>query len=251
MAKPGTLRRAGGPHFGFAPGRLVENRYVLGEFIGAGYEGEVYHLTETRTGIERVVKFFYPDRYRDSMRGVRLARKFHRLRRCTVVLQYHHYGEISLRRKKIGYMVSELAAGQVLHDLTQAQPRKRFAPFEALHLILAIARGVSEIHDLGGYHGDIHEDNILVERRGVSFRIKLIDLFLHPRDTPDRRRLDVADLAHLLYMLVGGPAGYPGSPRLVKQIVCGRRRQTLYRKFPHAGALVDYLETFEWHEGAN
>ena len=64
--------------------------------LGCGEGDLLYFLKENRqvvgTGIERVVKFYYPDRYPDPRRAIRLARKFHRLRRCSLVLQYHHYG---------------------------------------------------------------------------------------------------------------------------------------------------------------
>lgn len=248
MSRGRTRKADGGPYFGFRPGRMLERRYLIGDFIGYGYEGEVYQIREASTGIERVVKFFYPDRYADPRHSVRVARKFHKLRNCSVVLQYHSHGEIGWRGLKVGYMVSELAPGRKLWDLLREQRRKRFHPFEALHIIHATAVGVAEIHALHEYHGDIHEDNILVERVGVGFRVKLIDLFLHKRDTPDRRLMDVADLCNLLYLLVGGPSGYPRSPRLVKEIVCGRRRETIYRKFPSAGALAGFMEQFPWPE---
>ena len=81
------MTRAHPDTFDFRPGRVLERRYVLGARIGGGYEGEVYHVTERRTHIERVAKFFYPDRFADRTRSVRLARKLHRLRDCRVVLQ--------------------------------------------------------------------------------------------------------------------------------------------------------------------
>jgi serine/threonine protein kinase len=249
MPRARTLNRESGPVFGFQPGRRVERYYVLGDFIGAGYEGEVYHLTEHKTGIERVIKFFYPHRHRDPRRSIRLARKLHRLRHCSVILQYHHHGELAWQGRKIPYMVSDLASGQMLHQLIQRQPRKRFHPFEALSLTYAIACGVAEMHDLGEYHGDIHEDNILVERRGVAFDIKLIDLYLHARWTANRLKMDVLDLAWLLYQLVGGPAGYSGSPKIIKEIVCGRRTQTICRKFATAGDLCRFVEQYPWPAG--
>jgi tRNA A-37 threonylcarbamoyl transferase component Bud32 len=249
MKRAQSLQGKGGPVFGFRPGRRVERHYILGEFIGSGYEGEVYHLTERGTGIERVVKFFYPDRYRDRRRSVRLARKFHRLRHCPVILQYHHHGELTWSGRSISYMISELAPGTILYDFLQQQPRKRLQAFEALHLTRAIVAGVAEIHALREYHGDIHEDNILVERRGVGFRVKLIDLYLHTRETADRLKLDVADIVNLLYMMVGGPSGYGKCPQIVKSIVCGRRRQQIYQRFPSAGALCHFMDSYAWPEG--
>lgn len=250
MVRAKTRAVEGGPRFGFRPGRRLDRRYILGEFIGYGWEGEVYHLTEVSTGIERVVKFFYVDRYRDPRRSIRLARKLHRLRDCSVILQYHHHGEIRFRGQKIGYMVSDLAPGRLLYDLQLEQRGKRFAPFEALHLFHAVARGVREIHALKDYHGDVHEENILVERQGLGFRVKLIDLYLHPRGTGEHRQIDVVDMANLLYRLIGGPRGYRGSPQIIKEIVCGLKRQTLYRKFPDARALCRFIERYDWQTGA-
>lgn len=241
-----ATHREGGPIFKFRPGRALERRYIIGECIGSGYEGEVYHVTERETGIDRVAKFYYPDRYLSPKRSVRLARRMHKLRDCRVILQYAHHGKLHWRGKSVNYVVSELAPGQVLYDMLDAQPRKRFHPFEALHIIYAIAQGVAEMHALRQYHGDIHGDNVLVERYGIGFRIKLIDLFLNPGRTASKAKGDVFDLACLLYELVGGPAGYPQSPRLVKEIVCGRRRRTVYKKFPNAGSLCRFMERWRW-----
>jgi len=104
------------------------------------------------------------------------------------------------------------------------------------------------MHDLGEYHGDIHEDNILVERRGVGFDIKLIDFYLRARWTANRLKMDVLDLAWLLYQLVGGPAAHASSPKIIKEIVCGRRTETICRKFPTAGDLCRFVEQYPWPE---
>ena len=244
-----TRAGEGGPRFGFRPGRRLDRRYIIDGFIGYGYEGEVYHLTEASTGIERVAKFFYPDRYPDPRRSIRLARKLHGLRNCSVILQYHHHGEIRFQGEKVGYMVSDLAPGRLLHELQMEQRGKRFTPFEALHLIHPIARGIAEMHALRQYHGDIHEDNILVERHGLGFSVQLIDLYLHPPGTSDRLHIDVVDIANLLYRLVGGPRGYGRSPQIIKEIVCGLKRQTLRRKFPNGQALCRFIERYDWQTG--
>ena len=40
---------------------------------------------------------------------------------------------------------------------------------EALHLLRSVARGVAQIHQRREYHGDLHDRNVLVRRRGVHF----------------------------------------------------------------------------------
>ncbi len=245
-ARRHTGRDDGGPVFNFRTGRGLEGRYVLGECIGYGFEGEVYRLRETATKIDLVVKFYYPD-VLDPRRSVTVARRLHRLRHCDIVLQYHHHGEITWRRQRVPYMVSELAQGRILYELLAEKPNQRFDPFEALHVIAAITAGVAEIHALGLYHGDIHGDNVLLEQVGINYRPKLIDPFTAPQASKARRlKGDVVDLAYLLYELVGGPKGYPQSPRLVKEIVCGRRVDTICRKFPSARRLRDFIATYGW-----
>lgn len=234
--------------FNFHPGRRL-GRYVLGSRLGAGYEGEVYHVTEQRTGIERVAKFFYPHRFEDRTRSVKVARKLHRLRDCRVVLQHHDHGQITWRGETIDYLVSDLAHGELLDHLVSRQRGKRLMPFEALHLTYAIAQGVAAIHALREYHGDIHGDNILVERHGIGFRVRLIDMFINVDRASPRASADVVDIVGLLYTMVGGPRGYPQSPKLVKDIVCGRRRESIVRKFPNAGALRDFMDAYQWPEG--
>ena len=248
VARAKTARPSGGPVFGFRPGRQLEGRYVLGQCIGAGWEGEVYHLTERRTQIERVVKFYYPHRYPNQKRWVRLAQKHHKLRDCPIVLQYHHHGQMTWRGRDVHYMVSELAEGEVLYDVLMRQPRKRFTAFEAMHITHTIAKGMAQIHARREYHGDIHSYNVLVRRQGIRFKVKLLDLYLNPKSSDRRTRGDVCDIAMLLYELIGGPATYKTAPRIVKDIVCGRRRDVIARKFSNAGAICDYLVTAEWPE---
>ena len=54
------------------------------------------------------------------------------------------------------------------------QRGRRLSPFEALHLLHALVRGVEEIHAVGEYHGDLHSDNIIVRRRGLGFEVKVV-----------------------------------------------------------------------------
>ena len=72
--------------FDFPAGRVLAGKYQVEDFLGSGYEAEVYRVSELRTGIRRAAKIFYPQRNpRD--RAVRFyARKLDRLRKCPILI---------------------------------------------------------------------------------------------------------------------------------------------------------------------
>ena len=48
--------------FDLQPGRVIGGKYVVDGMLGAGWEGEVYRVVETRTKIHRAAKLFFPRR---------------------------------------------------------------------------------------------------------------------------------------------------------------------------------------------
>ena len=48
--------------FDLKPGRILARKYEVVARLGGGWEGEVYHVRELLTGIERAAKFFFPRR---------------------------------------------------------------------------------------------------------------------------------------------------------------------------------------------
>ncbi|NIM60602.1 MAG: protein kinase, partial [Acidobacteria bacterium] len=119
------------------------------------------------------------------------------------------------------FVLSELVRGEILEDFVNRQRGKRLSGFEALHLLRAVAKGVAQIHQRGEYHGDLHDRNVLVRRRGVHFDVKLLDLFSDKSSTRHRQQDDVIDLAGLLYGMVGGRERYAQQPAEIKAICRG------------------------------
>lgn len=235
--------------FELPPGRVLGGKYVVQRKLGAGWEGEVYEVEERRTGIRRAAKLYYPER-NERDRAVRYyANKLERLRKCSMVTQYAHSESVRARGQLVTCMLSELVEGEILSEFVRRQPGRRLPPFEALHLIYALTCGVEEIHDAGEYHGDLHEDNVLVTRRGVFFDASFIDFFPRGRPTSARFRDDVVDLTQLLYDSVGGRARYPGQPREIKAICRGMRRQRILAAYPTVHHLRAHLESFSWDGG--
>jgi tRNA A-37 threonylcarbamoyl transferase component Bud32 len=232
--------------FDFPAGRRLAAKYCVDAYLGSGWEGEVYRVTEVRTGIPRAAKIFYPQRnVRD--RAVRVyARKLERLRDCPLVVQYHHTESLRHKSEQVTCLISEFVDGELLEDFVRRQPGKRLQSFEALCLMHALASGIEQIHALKEYHGDIHDHNVLVQRRGIGFDVKLLDLYHWGASDRNKTREDVIQLVRLLYDAVGGKARYAKQPPEIKAVCCGLRRGLIIERFPTVSRLRRHLESFSW-----
>src|SRR6478752_6057076 len=172
MERAGKNRR-----FDFAPGRRIAGKYEIERPLGSGWEGEVYAIIERTTGIRRAAKFYYPHRDPTGKAAIAYARKLDALRHCPILMQYHHQETAYVRKKKVLIVISELVEGQKLSEFLARQPRHRLPTFEALNVLHVLVKGIAPIHARGEYHGDIHDDNIMIRRQGIGFDVKLLDFF--------------------------------------------------------------------------
>jgi tRNA A-37 threonylcarbamoyl transferase component Bud32 len=228
------------------PGLTLGRNYYIVEFLGAGWEGEVYKVEERRTGIVRAAKIFYEGRKPDKKQLQRYAQRMSRLRACRIVTQYHHRDIARVGRSQVEILVSDFAEGEVLSQYLARQPRKRMTAFASLHLLHALAAGVEQIHYQGDYHGDIHSDNIMVRRYGLGFKLRLVDFFDLGRPTKVKIQNDVIDMVNLLHELIGGEKGYRIAGPEVRQFVMGRKHSLIRKKFRDAGQLRLALENLSW-----
>ncbi len=241
MYRPGKSKR-----FDFPPGRVVGSKYRIEKPLGSGYEGEVYVIVERATGIRRAAKFYYPQRDPSGKKAIAYARKLDALRHCPILMQYLHQEIAYVKRQKVAVVISELVEGQKLSDFLRAQPDGRLSTFEALHVFYVLVKGIAPIHARGEYHGDIHDDNIMIRRQGVSFEVKLLDFFDLGRPGPTKIRKDVLNLVQVLLTLVGGRACYAGQPQVVKDIVRGLKDSLILERFGSAGDLQRHIEALSW-----
>ena len=232
--------------FELAPGRIIAGKYVVGRRLGAGWEGEVYEVQEKRTGVRRAAKLFFPHRNPGDRIVRESARRLEQLRGCSTVIQYHHSETYRFRGREVTCLVSELVEGTLLSDLVSRSPRRRLGVFEALHLTHTLARGLEEIHERRAYHGDLHDGNVMVLRRGIFFSVKVLDFFHRGRFSRANVEDDVVDLTRLLYDSVGGRVAYAKQPEAVKAICRGLRRDLILERFPTAAHLRRHLESFDW-----
>jgi serine/threonine protein kinase len=232
--------------FGLRRGRRLAGKYVLGDMLGQGWEGEVYHVTEIATGIERAAKIFFPKRNPKNRALQFYARKLNRLRRCSMIIQYATQESFRYYGEEVPFLVSEYVDGEILSAYVKRQRGRRLSPFEAMHLLHALVGGVEEIHKAGEYHGDLHSDNIIVRRRGLGFEVKVVDLYQWGRATPEHFRDDLVALIQLLHETLGGAEQYAKLPPEVKAICCGLKRSLIVRKFKSVANLRSHLEALEW-----
>ncbi len=232
--------------FGITTGRVLAGKYRVDGFIGSGWEGEVYLVTERLTGAPRAAKLFFPERNEKDKAAVYYARKLERLRDCPIVIQYHHAETVRLQGRPVTVLISEFVEGRLLPDYVADAPGKRLSVFEALHLLYAVSSGLALMHERKEYHGDLHAGNVLVRRRGIHFEVKLVDLYDRGKVAGWNIREDVVDLVRIFYDAVGGKKTYAGQPPIVKSICCGLKRSLIHQRFPTAWHLCRHLDTVEW-----
>jgi tRNA A-37 threonylcarbamoyl transferase component Bud32 len=232
--------------FDFPAGKSVAGKYIVERLLGSGWEGEVYVIVERVTGIRRAAKFYYPHRDPLGKAAIAYARKLDALRHCPILMQYHHQETTYVKRRKVIVVVSELVEGIKLSEFLAKQPDRRLTTFEALHVLYTLARGIAPIHARGEYHGDIHDDNIMVRRQGITFEVKLLDFFDLGKPTRAKIHKDVLNLIQVFHAIVGGRTAYGQQPRVVKDIIRGLKDSLILARFQSAGDIMRHLENVEW-----
>jgi tRNA A-37 threonylcarbamoyl transferase component Bud32 len=240
------VRRTEKIRFDFPSGKRLAAKYEVRRSLGSGWEGEVYDIAELSTGIRRAAKFYYPHRDPTGQAAITYARKLDALRHCPILMQYHHQEQVQVRRQKVTVVISELVEGQKLSEFLAEQPGGRLSTFEALHVLYVLAKGIAPIHARGEYHGDIHDDNIMIRRQGVSFDIKLLDFFDLGRPGRAKIRKDVLNLVQVFHAIVGGRRHYAHQPKVVKDIIRGLKDSLILQRFQSAGDIQRHLETLQW-----
>ncbi len=232
--------------FQFQAGRILARKYEVVSRLGGGWEGEVYRVRERGTGIERTAKFFFPQRNPKNRIAKLYATKLHKLRQCEILIKYHTQDTITFRGIPITFLVSEYVKGEILTEFIARQRGKRLGVFEALHLLHALAVGMEPIHKMREYHGDLHAENIIVQRVGLGFNLKLIDLYYWNAPKYENIQDDVCNLIRIFYDAIGGQRHYRKQEPVIKNLVCGLKRSLIWSRYRTAAQLRRYLETLQW-----
>jgi len=245
---PPMTRATKSKRFDFAPGRRIAGKYEIDRLLGSGWEGEVYAIVERSTGIRRAAKFYYPHRDPMGKAAITYARKLDALRHCPILMQYHHQEIAYVRRRKTLVVISELVEGKKLSEFLHDQPKHALSTFEALHVLYSRAKGIAPIHLRGEYHGDIHDENIMIRRQGIGFDVKLLDFFDLGKPTKSKINKDVLNLIQVFYTIVGGRDRYANQPRVVKEIIRGQKDSLILRRFQSAADIQHHLENLAWDD---
>ncbi|MCB0414922.1 MAG: protein kinase [Bdellovibrionales bacterium] len=224
----------------------LSKRFSVIEKLGEGWEGEVYLIQEAHTGIERVAKVFFPHRNQKNKAARFYAQKLHKLRNCSILIHYLLQDQFRYKGHNLTYLISDFIEGETLDAFINRQPGKRLHFFQALHLLHALAKGLEEIHLSNEYHGDLHQENIIVQRTGLGFDLKVLDFYQWGKASAENKFHDVTSLIRIFYDSIGGAHFYPNQPSPVKEICCGLKKTLIRKKYKTASQLRIFLENLEW-----
>jgi serine/threonine protein kinase len=228
--------------FDLVPGRVIAKKFEVISQLGAGWEGEVYKVREISTKIERAAKLFFPQRNKKNKTAILYAKKLHKLRHCKILIHYHTEENLVFKKVPIKVLVSEYVEGELLSNFVKSFPGKRLSYYQGLHLLHSLVKGIEEIHFLNEYHGDLHQDNIIVNRFGLNFELKLVDMYHWNDSKKSNKDEDIYDLIRIFYDCIGGCKRYKSLPKEVKNICCGLKRSLIRKRFRTISYLREHLE---------
>ena len=220
-------------------GSVVDGKYRLEEFIGAGTSGAVYRAMNTWAGREVAVKLFhYEGNSADTamQRFVREAQAANRVRKdgrghpnVVDALDVGRDGPTGLL-----FSVQEFLRGETLERYLARQPGRRVPAADAVFLLLPIIDAIACAHESGVVHRDLKPENIFLVANGEDDPIpKVLDfgiaqlsdarmtsshelmgtpLYMAPESflgasTVDAR-VDVWALGVILFEMIGGRAPF-------------------------------------------
>lgn len=234
--------------FDLQPGRLLAKKFVIINKIGAGHEGEVYLVQEKLTKSERAIKLYYPDKNLGFKVSTRYAKKLYKLSNTPILMSYVSHEIIDFRSQKIACLVSEFIEGEILSEFVSKQKGKKLNIFTALHLLYSIVLGVESIHLNGEYHGDLHDDNIIIKKFGLEFDLKIIDLHHWGDSKKDNRDEDIVKVIRIFYDILGGKKHYSKLPNSIRFIISGLKRSLILQRFKTISDLRIHLELMDWSD---
>jgi serine/threonine-protein kinase len=219
---------AGGPTY--SVGDLIDGRYEVQGFLGAGGYGEVYAVLDRNQGVVVALKMLAPVGG-GAWHEARVLTKL----RSEYILPVWNAATFS----GVPYLVTELAVYGTL--TTQFSPLG-VAPSQAVQWVIDASRGAQRTHDANLVHRDIKPDNIFLNERGRAllgdFGIASLmnsagqapphgsAVTLAPEVAaggPTTRLSDVYSLGATLYAILAAryPFEGPTHPAIVAQIVAG------------------------------
>ena len=156
--------------------------YQLGDLLGAGGMGEVYHATHRMLARPAAIKLIRPEALgADGEAGTRLAvTRFRREATTAASLRSPHTVELydfGVTEDQTMYFVMELLEGMNLDLLVRAHGP--MPPNRVVHILRQVCESLAEAHARGLVHRDIKPANIHVGRLGLRHDfVKVLDFGL-------------------------------------------------------------------------
>ncbi len=153
-------------------GALIDGRYRVLRFLGAGGMARVYAAEHRRLGVRVAVKVLWGELAAEPSMTARFLRegRASSLLQSRYIARVHDVGEL---RAGLPYLVMELVEGISLGDLIDAVGPLR--PESVARLGAQLAEGLSVAHAAGVIHRDLKPDNVMIVRGADLDVAKIVD----------------------------------------------------------------------------
>ena len=156
-------------NYSFNFGQNTPEKYNLLKKIGEGANGEVYSARRNKDGLVVAIKYLNNPDTKSWRRFQNEIRIYQKLEKCPFIVKILDYSLSSFKP----YLVMEFCK----HGNTRSQV-KLFNNNQriGIGLLLGVAEGIRQIHNLGTYHRDIKPDNLLLANDVIgNYILKLGD----------------------------------------------------------------------------
>jgi tetratricopeptide (TPR) repeat protein/predicted Ser/Thr protein kinase len=153
------------------PGMVLAQRYEIVEILGQGGMGAVYKATDRELNRTVAIKVIRPDLARDQGIVDRFKQELllaHQVTHRNVIRIYDLSEADGMK-----FITMEYVEGENL--LTLLHEKKKFAPEEAVEIMLQVCRALEAAHTVGVIHRDLKPQNIMRDKTG---RILVMDFGL-------------------------------------------------------------------------
>lgn len=220
--------------------------YDILECRGKGGMGKVYRAVQKSLGREVAIKTLDSNLARNQASIWRFTKE------AAAMAQLRHPNILYVidrgKERNVHYFVMEYVDGPSLREMLRE--RQRFAPNDAVHIMLQLARTMSYAHGQGVVHRDLKPENILYNSdkclkvadfglAGVNRETTYIkqltksyvsmgtECYMAPEQRHDAKkvdqRADIYSMGVILYELIRGELPFPALPPPEQEIVDGRR----------------------------
>ncbi|MGD2186060.1 MAG: bifunctional serine/threonine-protein kinase/formylglycine-generating enzyme family protein [Desulfobacterales bacterium] len=197
----------------FSPGNIIQDKWVILEFIGKGAFGEVYRAHQLNLQRDVAVKVVSQDWLKSTLEDdeeidialQRFRREVHAMAsiRHPNVLQVFDNGSMEIKKNGNGYPVEFIVMEYIPGDtLRFTMSEEGFYPEQDLakewleNYYFPLLKGVNAIHALDMVHRDLKPENVLMD--GKTPKIADFGLARSSRLKPVTQSMDIKGTAHYM-----------------------------------------------------